>query len=316
MKYFLKVLKKRAASPVRNYKFLFNGVNRKPACRQVGRKKNLCNQYNDNYIRRDKMMRYLIMLLLLFLPVQVNAITAEEIVKKSQEVFFYQGEDFKARVMMKLITKSGKERIREMTMLRKNYGPSGGGQKYFMYFFKPADVRNMTFMVYKYPRIDDDRWLFIPAINMTKRIAARDKSSSFVGSDFTYEDISGRDLEDDIHTIVKEEKLGSRETYVIKSIPKEADVNYAYKLSWVDKENFLPLKEEYYDLKGELMKVFSADKIEKIKGFPTITKRTMKNTQSGHRTKVTFTKVDYNIGIEDRLFSERFLKRPPKKWVE
>lgn len=262
------------------------------------------------------MMRYFIVLFLLFLPLKVFALTAEEVVKKSQAAFLYQGNDFKARVHMKLITKNGKERIREMTMLRKNYGPTGGEQKYFIYFFKPADVRNMTFMVYKYPGRDDDRWLFIPAINMIKRIAARDKSSSFVGSDFTYEDISGRDLGDDIHIIVKEEKLGDRETYMIKSTPKTGDVNYSYKLSWIDKENFLPLKEEYYDLKGELMRIFNADEIREIKGFPTVVKRTMKNIQSGHRTEVTYLKTDYNIGIKDSLFSKRFLKRPQKKWIE
>ncbi len=261
-------------------------------------------------------MRYFIVLFLLFLPLKVFALTAEEVVKKSQAAFLYQGNDFKARVHMKLIAKSGKERIREMTMLRKNYGPTGGEQKYFIYFFKPADIRNMTFMVYKYLGRDDDRWLFIPAINMIKRIAARDKSSSFVGSDFTYEDISGRDLGDDIHIIVKEEKLGDRETYVIKSTPKAGDVNYSYKLSWIDNENFLPLKEEYYDLKGELMRIFNADEIKEIKGFPTVVKRTMKNIQSGHRTEVTFLKTGYNIDIEDKLFSERFLKRPPKKWIE
>ena len=82
-------------------------------------------------------------------------------------------------------------------MLRKNYGEAGGEQKFFMYFFQPADVKDMTFMVYKYPAKDDDRWLFVPAINMVRRIAAQDKTSSFVGSDFTYEDVSGRDLHDD-----------------------------------------------------------------------------------------------------------------------
>ena len=151
---------------------------------------------------------------------------------------------------------------------------------------------------------------------MTKRIAARDKTSSFVGSDFTYEDISGRDLEDDVHTMVGEDKLVNRDAYIVKSTPKAADVAYSYKLSWIDKENFLPLKEEYYNLKGELMKVFTTEKIEEIKGVPTALKRTMKNTQSGHRTEVTFLKIDYNIGIEDRLFSERFLKRPPNKWIK
>ena len=262
------------------------------------------------------MIRYLIFLIAVLLPFEVFAISAEDVMKKSQATFHYQGKDFKARVVMKLVSKGGQERTRELTMLRKNYGEAGGDQKFFMYFFRPADVKDMTFMVYKYPAKDDDRWLFIPAINMVRRIAAQDKTSSFVGSDFTYEDVSGRDIQDDTHAILKEEKLGGQDCYVVKSAPKKGDVNYAYKLSWVDKGNFLPLKEEYYDKKGELSRVFTADEIKRIKGFPTITKRTMKNLQSGHRTEVTYTKTDYNIGIEDSLFSERFLKQPPKKRIE
>lgn len=262
------------------------------------------------------MIRYLIVLLVMFLPFGASALTADEVMKRSQAAFLYPGKDFKARVMMKLISKGGQERIRELTMLRKNYGEPGGDQKFFMYFFQPADVKDMTFMVYKYPARDDDRWLFVPAINMVRRIAAQDKRSSFVGSDFTYEDISGRDIEDDTHTIAKEEKLGGKDCYVVKSTPKAADVDYSYKLSWIDKASFLPLKEEYFDRKGELYKVFSADEIKTVKGFPTVTKRTMKNLQSGHRTEVAYMKSDYNIGIEDSLFSERYLKQPPKKWIE
>ncbi len=259
---------------------------------------------------------YLIVLLVMLLPFEVFALSAEDVMKKSQAAFLYPGKDFKARVGMKLISKEGKERIREMTMLRKNYGEPGGDQKLFIYFFQPADVKDMTFMVYKYPVKDDDRWLFVPAINMVRRIAAQDKTSSFVGSDFTYEEVSGRDIVDDTHSIVKEEKLGAKDCYVIKSTPKAADVDYSYKLSWIDKANFLPVKEEYYDRRGELYKVFTADEVKDVKGFPTVTKRTMKNLQSGHRTEVTYLKSDYNIGIEDSLFSERFLRLPPKKWIE
>lgn len=249
-------------------------------------------------------------------PTLLNAADATEIMKKSQAVFLYPGKDFKARVMMKLISKAGQERLREMTMLRKNYGEAGGEQRYFIYFFQPADVKDMTFMVYKYPAKDDDRWLFVPAINMVRRIAAQDKTSSFVGSDFTYEDISGRDIEDDNHAIVKEDKIGEKDCYVIKSVPKGSDTDYSYKLSWIDKTSFLPLKEEYYDRKGELYRVFTADEIKDVHGFPTITKRQMKNLQTGHRTEVVFIKTDYDIGIEDSLFSERYLKQPPKKWIE
>jgi hypothetical protein len=244
------------------------------------------------------------------------AAAPDEIMKKSQAAFLYQGKDFKARVMMKLISKGGQERVREMTMLRKNYGPAGGEQKYFIYFYQPADVKDMTFMVYKYPDRDADRWLFVPAINMVRRIAAKDKYSSFVGSDFTYEDVSGRNLEEDTHSLVKEEKYNGKDCYVVKSTPKAADMEYSYKQSWIDKSDFLPLKEEYYDKRGELYKVFTADEIKEIKGYPTVTKRTMKNLQSGHATQVAYLKADYSIGIEDNLFSERFLKQPPKKWIE
>ncbi|NIT51835.1 MAG: outer membrane lipoprotein-sorting protein, partial [Phycisphaerae bacterium] len=72
--------------------------------------------------------------------------------------------------MMKLLSKNGKERTRELTMLRLNM-EEGWEQKYYMYFHRPADVRAMTFMVWKYTGRDDDRWLYVPSIKLVKRIA-------------------------------------------------------------------------------------------------------------------------------------------------
>lgn len=239
-----------------------------------------------------------------------------DIMRKSQAAFLYAGRDFKARVVMKLMSAGGQERLRKMTMVRKNLGETGGDQNYFMFFHRPADVKDMTFMVQKHPGRDADRWLFIPAINMVRRIAARDKRSSFVGSDFSYEDVSGRDLEDDIHAVMREENVGEKACIVVKSTPKEADVEYSYKLSWIDTSIFLPLKEEYYDKKGDLYKIFTADEIKSVKDIPTVTKRTMKNILSGHRTEATLTNVDYNIGVDDSLFTERYLRQPPMRWIQ
>lgn len=240
----------------------------------------------------------------------------EEVATKYQEVFFYPGKDMKALILMQLIESGGKERIRELTMLRKN-SDKKNEQKYFIYFYQPADVDGMTFMVYKYPQKEDDRWLFVPALDLVKRIAANDKRSSFVGSDFTYEDVSGRDLQEDLFTITKEDKIQERSCLVLKSTPKNPKgSDYSYKLSWIDKENFLPLREEYYDLRGELYKVFSAEEIKEISGFWTVTKRKMQNVKNGHQTLVTFKEVVYNVGIDDDLFTERYLKRPPAKWVK
>lgn len=264
------------------------------------------------------MRKIILFTLLLLAGVAAYALAAspDEIVQKSQAAFFYPGNDFKARVMMKLISASGQERLREMTMLRLNTGPVGGDQKYFIYFFQPADVKDMTFMVYKYPAKDDERWLFVPAINMVRRIAMQDKAASFVGSDFTYEDVSGRDLTDDTHELAREEAVNGKNCFVIKSTPKAGGANYSYKLSWIDKATFLPLKEEYLEKDGAPVRAFSADEVQEIKGIPTITKRTMKNLKSGHRTEVFYKSTDYNIGLDAGLFTERFLKQPPKKWIE
>ncbi|MFQ6040696.1 MAG: outer membrane lipoprotein-sorting protein [Candidatus Poribacteria bacterium] len=244
--------------------------------------------------------------------------TADEIMRKSHEAFFYAGDDMKAKVNMRLISKDGKERIRDLAMLRKDLGSAGdtGDQKYFMYFENPNDVRGMTFLVWKYPAKDDDRWIYIPAIKMVRRIAAKDQQSSFVGSDFTYEDVSGRNLTADTYSLVREETFNGKDCYVIKSVPKnKKSAKYREKLSWIDKKTFLPLKEEYTDKRGQLYKVFTADEVKEIDNIPTIMKRTMENKQNGHRTEVTFTEVKYNLGLPQNLFSERSLRRAPMQWI-
>ncbi len=250
-----------------------------------------------------------------------NELSAAQIIEKSQLAFYYQGDDMKADVIMELISKDGGKRRRVLTMLRRDE-KKGGNQKYFMYFHKPGDVRRLTFMVYKYTTKEDDRWIFVPAVDLIRRIAADDKRSSFVGSDFTYEDVSGRDVTSDSHRLLRSEKLSGWDCYVIESLPKEP-TEYIKRLSWIDKTTFLPLKEEYYDAQSELFRVFTADKFEDIKAgegtgenvFATVTRRTMKNVKTGHRTQVVYKSVSYNLGLKDKDFSERHMRRPPRSWV-
>ncbi len=244
-----------------------------------------------------------------------QALSVEEVVSRAYRVLFYAGEDMKAKVRMRLISKEGSERVRELTMLRRNL-PEDGQQRFFIYFHSPADVRDMTFMIWKYPQRDDERWLFIPALKLTRRIAASDKRSSFVGSDFTYEDVSGRELKEDSHTLVREETLEGRPVFVIRSAPKEEKIaDFSYRLAWIDKQNFVLWREEYYDKRNQLHKVFTADEVKPIQGLWTTLRRTMKNVQKGHRTEVTFLEVHYNVGLDERLFSERSLSNPPAAWI-
>ena len=258
------------------------------------------------------------MALLLFCPwgpLRAQAVPAEEIVARTQEVLFYPGNDMKASMRMRLVSKEGSERLRELTMLRKNL-PEGGQQRYFIYFHSPGDVRGMAFMVWKHPPRDAERWLFLPALNLVRRIAANDKRSSFVGSDFSYEDVSGRQVGEDTHALLREERLKGRPVFVIRSVPKDVrSVDFSYRLAWIDKENFVLWREEYYDKRNELYKVFTADEVKQVDRHWTVVRRTMNNVQNGHHTEVTFLEVSYNVGLEDSLFSERYLRNPPSRWI-
>jgi len=246
-------------------------------------------------------------------PARAADPSANEIVKRSLEAFYYAGNDMRAKVTMKLINPQGQVREREMTMLRINLGTSGD-QRYYIYFHGPADVKGTSFMVWKYPAKESDRWIYIPTLRLVKRVAADDKRSSFVGSDFTYEDVSGRDLEDDAHALLRKEKLGGRPTYVIESKPK-ASADYSRRLSWIDSERGLPLKEEYLDARNEPLRVFTADKVEQTGKQWTVTARSMKNLQSGHRTEVVYQAVEYDIGLKPDIFTERYLRDAPAQWV-
>ncbi len=247
-------------------------------------------------------------------PASATAETAEAIMQKSHLAYYYSGDDGLAEVEMTLADSRGKTRNRKFTMLRRDVS-EGGEQKYFIYFREPGDVRRMTFMVWKDPKNNDSRWMFIPSLDLVKRIAANDKRSSFVGSDFTYEDVSGRHWTEDTHSLEREETLDGKSVYVVKSVPRDnKDIDYQYRLTWVDKQTWLPLKEEYYDRKGTVVKTFEAEDIRVIDGIPTITRRIMTNTVKNHKTVVSFSEIKYNLGIKDDTFSERYLRMPPNEY--
>jgi outer membrane lipoprotein-sorting protein len=240
---------------------------------------------------------------------------AEEIMKQSHMAYYYAADDGVAEVTMQMIDKKGKERLREFTMLRLDE-EQGGNQKYYTYFKKPSDVSRMTFMVHKTAGGNDARWIYVPAVDLIKPISADDKNSSFVGSDFTYEDVSGRHWTEDNHTLTGDSDLDGRQVYVIESVPKEEYKGFARKVSYIDKENYLPLKEEYYDKKERLDRVFTAAKVEEVDGFTTVTQRKMEDIKKKSHTIVSFSSIAYNSGITDDIFTERYLKNPPRKFIK
>ncbi len=253
-------------------------------------------------------------ILVVFAPDNASALSADEVMDRANLAYYYGGKDGVARVRMTIKDRRGRVRMREMTMLRYDV-EDGGRQRFYVYFHKPEDLEGMIYMVWKNTDRDDDRWLYVPAIDLVKRVSQRDKRSSFAGSHFTYEDVSGRLPRDDVHELVGEEMVDGRQTYVIKNIPKDRDlVEFSFYITWIDKDNFLPIKGEYYDRAGKLYRVITAETIETIQGIPTITKARARDVEGGE-TVVEFRDVRYDVGIKEDIFSERYLRRPPRRWI-
>lgn len=241
------------------------------------------------------------------------AVDVSEIVAKANHSAYYQGIDGRAHVKMEITDKQGRKRSRDLVILRKDAGEDDTEQKFYVYFNRPADVNKTVFMVWKHVGADDDRWMYLPALDLVKRIAASDERTSFVGSDFFYEDISGRNPVEDTHDLLET----TDNYYVLKSTPKDPDaVEFSYFKSYIHKASFIPVKIEYYDKNGKKYREGAAEKVETIGKYPTVTQGSMTDLRSGSVTKLTYSNVDYDIGVPDDIFTERYLRQPPMSYIK
>jgi outer membrane lipoprotein-sorting protein len=246
----------------------------------------------------------------------------EEIVARSNHAALYQGDDCKGAVDMTITDKQGRVRKRRFNTLRMNADSRDMDQKYFVYFLAPADVRKMVFMVHKHAALDsdDDRWMYLPSLDLVKRIAASDKRTSFVGSHFLYEDISGRSPEEDEHVLIG----ATEDHYIVDNIPKDKEaVEFSHYVAAIDKATFLPVKMEYYKNSQRpyrVMEVLDVSLVESERDgrpqvYPTVTRSVVRDLENGGNTEMVFSKVQYNLGLSDSVFSERYLRHAPKEAV-
>jgi outer membrane lipoprotein-sorting protein len=232
----------------------------------------------------------------------------EEIVNQANKTAYYAGNDGKAAVKMTITDSQGRLRTREFVILRKDIRDSGE-QNFYVYFKKPGDVRKMVFMVHKKIVGDDDRWLYLPALDLVKRIAGSDKRTSFVGSHFLYEDVSGRSVLDDVHSLIETDD----KYFVIDNVPKDTSVVEfsSYKI-WIDRTTFMPMKAEYFDKDNRKYRIVEALEVKDIQGHPTVVKSRVRDLVNGGETISVFSDVRYDIGLGD-IFTERYLRRAPRE---
>lgn len=236
----------------------------------------------------------------------------EEIVAKANRAAYYQGGSGRARVEMVITDAQGRRRTRRLSILRRNDGgleATGGDQKLYVVFHYPADVEGTAFLVWKHAGRDDDRWLYLPALDLVRRIAASDKRTSFVGSHFFYEDVSGRDPAEDVHERVET----TEDYYVLRGEPKDpAAVEFSSYTAWIHRATFVPVKIEYRDEGGAVHRVYEALAVETVQGYPTVVKARMRDLAAGGETTIEYRDIRYELDLPEEIFSERYLRNPPR----
>jgi hypothetical protein len=239
--------------------------------------------------------------------------TAQDIINKAELASYYAGNDGKTQSRMIIVDSQGRRQVRQFTILRKDV-EDAGDQKMLVFFSRPADVSGMVFRVEKHTdeNIDDDRWLYLPGLDLVKRISAGDKRTSFVGSHFFYEDISGRSTQADTYSLVKE----TANRFILNAVPKKADeVEFSRFLVEVDKETFMPMSIKFFDKSNKAYRLVETLNTEEIDGHTTVTKSKISDLKDGGHTLMEFRNISYDIGLPDSIFTERSLRTPPLNWL-
>lgn len=250
--------------------------------------------------------------LLIAVPAWAQSLTVDQVVTQANNRSYYQGKDGSARAKMTVTDAQGRTRERDLTILKLNV-QEGGDQKYYVYFHKPNDVKGMSYIVWKHAGKDDDRWLYLPAMDLVRRIAASDKRSSFAGTTFLYEDISGRSIDLDAHELIST----SDTYYTVKNVPKDAGVvEFSYYVVSIDTKTYVPMKAEYFDKAGKLYRTIEALEVKDIQGYPTVVSMKATDLNANAHTVTHFSDIVYDVGLDAAIFTERFLRAPPQQWLK
>ena len=225
------------------------------------------------------------------------------------------GEFVTRKLSMHMIDRRGKKRVRETIGYRKYFGDE---KHTVLFYLEPANVKDTAFLTYDYrdPSVDDDQWLYLPALRKVRRISASDRGDYFLGTDFTYEDIKkeGRIEPSDFHfKTVQVELIGDAETFLVEAMPQSdaiaRELGYGRTQFWVDSSNWIVVKAEYWDIKGKHLKTLKANDIRQVDGIWTRHGLTIDNHKTGHKTIFTFSEVDYRTDVKNSVFTKRALSK-------
>ena len=258
--------------------------------------------------------KFFLLSIILFLPNVSIAMSAYEIMKKVDQR--YTGETIEQTSTLILLDKKNRKRERKLKGFTKEVSD---GTKSISFFLSPSDVKNTSYLSYNWddPSKDNDSWLYLPSLQKTNRISGGDRSNSFMGSDFTFSDLDGVEIEDYNFKIVKEsDMVDGADCWIIEATPKSNDIiketGYLKTLTWIRKDIFFGVKGRILVKKGKKVKLWSAKDIKKIDGVwiaKTQQMTTTKKKKREHSSIFIIDTIAFNKKLDDSLFEAEAMQR-------
>lgn len=258
-------------------------------------------------IMKKKSMMLLAALLWTACTMSAQTLDGREIMQKVKDR--PDGDTRYAEMELSLVKKNGSKRQRKLVSWSMDVGKD---VKKVMFFTYPGDVKGSGFLTWDYDAIgkDDDKWLYLPAMKKTRRISgSSSKTDYFMGTDFTYDDMGDRNVDEDKHKLLCEETLDGQECWVVESVPVDKQEIYSRKLTWVRQDCLMGVKVEYYDKLNVLHRILTISDITQIQGFWTKQHMEMTNVQTGHKTIIIMKNPRYNLKIDSNLFTVAKLEK-------
>lgn len=215
-----------------------------------------------------------------------------------------------AEVSARALVREQSGRVRELGFVARSRRYDRGLTKSLVRFTSPADLAGVGFLQIQKRDDDDDRWLYLPELKRSRRIAGRTRQSAFMGTDFSYADLDRRDLRDSTATLVGEETLDGHPCWRLDATPAAAEASYGRLEIWVRQDNELPIQWRMYARSGALAKTLRARDVRQVEGRWFITRSIMTNHAEGRETELSLDRIRPTTEIPDQDFTVRALEKP------
>ncbi len=254
-------------------------------------------------------------IILLSLNTQVKAQKSKQDARKKGTILAHKvyqrpdGKDSVALIKMILKRKNSRPRIRSFFSYKRE--PQLKTQDAFIRFLSPANIKDTGLLTKDKPGAESQQWTFLPSLKRSREISASRKGGRFVGSDYFYQDLQDREVEQDYHLYKGTGKVNGQKAHILISRPKDkSSTVYGTRVQWIHEKTLLPLKVVFYDKSNKKWKELVVHKMENKQGYWTVMDSTMTDLKNNGTTRLTVEKIKYDVGIPANQFTKRSLETP------